>query len=347
MSKTYSELQQLFPVLRKTYSYMAGQQKAWVDFYSAKLPDSLCYAACGSGHCLNHSAESSVRMRLGKAAWSVPGGDLYLNFDSYKKALANALLVTPSRSGSTSEVVAAVKRAKQAGDIRALSISLVAGAPLSSLADYALEMPWAFNAAVCQTSSIQSLYLANLMLVAQLAGDDALLDEIDRMIDRGEAYTRANEDAIRRVAEKPWDYAVLLADGEAYGLAMEGAMAFAEIAQMKANAYHLLDVRHGPAVLLDERTMVLVQVNPEGFALQQQLVCDLKRRGAVVVAFSAQALPLEGADLHVVFGMPIQQAASAMPFLYVAQALSLFRAEATGVDPDSPTGLSAWIELDI
>ena len=37
-------------------------------------------------------------------------------------------------------------------------------------------------------------------------------------------------------------------------IASEGALAFKEIARIPSISYHLLDVRHGPMVLIDDKT---------------------------------------------------------------------------------------------
>ena len=344
MSKTYTEAAAQFSMMKETLAFLRSREREWLNFYQRCDPSSLCFMACGSSYCICNSAERVARMLLHKPSWSVTGGDMFLN-ESYLPLLANALMIAPSRSGSTSEAVAAARRAKEAGAALAV-ITLNENTPLSELADYRIEMPWANNHVICQTSCVQNLYLANLILMLQLSGDKGVMPQIEAMIEKGGAFIAANEEAIRAVARRDWNYAVLLADERAYGLALEGAMAFAEIANIKAHAYHVLDMRHGPIVLLDDKTLVLMLSAPEGLAHRQNLIDDMKKRGATVVTFSAEPLPIR-ADLCVSFGAAMDLEVAAMPMLFVAQALSCFKSEAAGRDPDEPNDLPPWIELTI
>ncbi|MCL2742161.1 MAG: hypothetical protein FWE70_08705, partial [Oscillospiraceae bacterium] len=79
--------------------------------------------------------------------------------------------------------------------------------------------------------------------------------------------------------------------------------------------------------------------------LQAALLRDLKAKGATVVAFCAWDADAPHADLCVRVPRRADPVAYGIPFIFVPQAIALYKAAATGVDPDRPEGLSPWIKL--
>jgi fructoselysine-6-P-deglycase FrlB-like protein len=138
----------------------------------------------------------------------------------------------------------------------------------------------------------------------------------------------------------PWTHCVVLADAELEGLAEEGSLAFKEICQLPSNYYHFLDVRHGPMVLLGEKTLVLAMLGAKN-ELEFKLLQDIKIKKAETAAFSD--VPVDYARL--VYGRPLSHIARGIPFIILCQMVSYKKSLKTGVDPDKPTGLEAWISL--
>src|SRR5690606_30131103 len=136
---------------------------------------------CGSGYYLCQSATVSANMRLHLPSYVIPSGDLWVNFAHYAKMLEGTLIVAPSRSGGTTEVLKAVKKAKKVG-IPVLAVIAKTDSKLAELADLALEIPWAFDESVCQTRNVTNFYMVNLMLLALWANDRGLLEEIKKTL---------------------------------------------------------------------------------------------------------------------------------------------------------------------
>ena len=164
-----------------------------------------------------------------------------------------------------------------------------------------------------------------------------ILDRIDTVMGRRELPLA------RQLAEKDWDHVVVLADAEAAGVMEEGALAFKEICCLNSNFYNLLDVRHGPVVMIDERTFVFAFLESAG-QTEQALLDDLRKRAGYVVSFGPFAAA-EGEDTHFDTGEITDPVAAAIPALYLLQNVALYKALKRGVDPDRPNGLSAWIRL--
>jgi len=137
---------------------------------------------------------------------------------------------------------------------------------------------------------------------------------------------------------------VVLADGEADGLAEEGALAFKEISQLPSNYYHLLDARHGPMVLFGARTLVLAALRTPVDARERALIADIVARGAAVVCFSNLPCDIPGAECFAL-GEDVGAAAGGLGLLALCQLASLYKSAHTGCNPDLPDGLSPWISI--
>ncbi|WP_018750247.1 SIS domain-containing protein [Paenibacillus sanguinis] len=347
MSLTYSEIKSQYQALQQTYDYMLSRRAELTAFIQSQKVKSVTFVGCGSSYCLSEAAAFSVRLRTGMPAIALAAGDLMLHATRYRPLLDGTLLIAPSRSGSTSEVVEALRQVQAIEQIPVLAISCVEHSPLSQAADCALELPWAFDHSVCQTRTVTNLYAVNLLLAAFLAGDEALITDLQTAIQQGEAYMARIEEGIRRTSNFAWNNAVVLADGELQGLAAEGAIALTEIAKTQAHAYHLLDVRHGPMVTIGRDTLVIAALSDSDAGHQRNLMQHLKDRGATVIAFAdrADVLPHDLVDLAITTDQPLDAAVRGIPFIFIPQIAALSSAERHGINPDQPDGLMAWVKL--
>ncbi|RAP75993.1 SIS domain-containing protein [Paenibacillus montanisoli] len=347
MSLTYSEIKSQYAALQQTYDYMLSNRTAITEFVRSQGKSSVAFIGCGSSYTLSVSAAFSFRLRAGLPASALAGGDLLLNADAYAPLLRDTLLAAPSRSGSTSEIVEAVRLLKSQGEAPLLALSCVADSALAEIADFALTLPWAFDHSVCQTRTVTNLFAANLMLAAFLGNDEAVIADIGKAIADGDAYMSRVESSIRQVSDYAWTNAVILADGELNGLAAEGAIALTEIAKVQAHAYHVLDVRHGPMVTVGPDTLVIAHLTNRGAEHQRKLMQDIRARGAKVIAFGDASVTIAQSDVDLAItaesqlSLPVQ----GIPFLFIPQIVALCSAERQGFNPDQPEGLTAWVKL--
>lgn len=345
MYLTEQEIYDQYKALRKTYDYLLTRSDEILDLVERVQPKSLTFIGAGSGYCLCRSGETSTKIRLGLPANALAAGDLLLNFSHYQKMLDGTLIIAPSRSGGTSEVVLAAEKAKEIG-VPTLGIAAKKDAPLGAIAELTLEIPWAFDNSVCQTRTVTNLYAANLILIAIIAKDDALLAEIDQWIDAGEDFMAKYTPLTQEVAKGEWENVVVLGDSELDGIASEAAIAFVEIPQTPANYYHVLDVRHGPMVLVNEKTLVVMACSPTDLELQKGLVRDIQERGAKVVTISGPVTETWGANWEVYTESFQNFAVMGIPFIFIPQAIAFYKALERGLNPDLPAGLSPMISLD-
>ncbi len=342
MSITHDEIMATPASLRKTADYLADRRDDIVQFFSGQR-DRVIFIGCGSSYCLAKSAARMMTLHGGIPAFAFAAGDVMLHPDTYRAVFQNAVVVTISRSGSTSEVVFALDAMQSRSAFATLTLNCVANSPLSTRGDLALDMPWAFDASVCQTRCVSCLYYAVASLAALVGDKPHLTAELADAAGRLDAFIRDNGDTFAAVASGPWTNAVVLADAEISGLSEEGALAYREICQLPGIFFNVLDCRHGPMVLFDSETLVVLQLTGGGDH-ERNLVRDALAKGCRVVAVSDTAVEFEGATV-IVTGNTGDQMARGVYFILVNQFISLNKASATGANPDQPDGLSPWIKL--
>ncbi len=345
MYLTRKEIFGQYEALRKTYDYILGKRQQIKAVFEQHKPKSLTFIGCGSGYTLCHSGEVSTKFHLGLPANAIAAGDLLVNFEQYSGLLKDTMIIAASRSGGTSEVVLSVEKANEMG-VPTIGIPAKLDSPLGALAELSLEIPWAFDESVCQTRTVTNFYTAQLLFIAILAENEGLIEEIDQAVARGEQYMAQYSALAEQIAAEDWNKVVILADAELEGIATEAALAFAEIPQLPANYYHVLDVRHGPMVLIDKKTLVVVAVSPEETKLQSDLIRDLRGTQAKVISISMEGQKELGADWEVTIPQYDNFAVMGIPFIFIPQAVAFHKAINRGLNPDKPGDLQPWIDLE-
>lgn len=346
MFKTGKEILDQYNALEKTYNYMLEMKPPIREFINSTHLKSVTFIGCGSSYSLCKSAEISCKLRTEFTANSLAAGDLLVNFSTYEKLLKDTLLIVPSRSGSTSEVVLSVEMAKARCNTPCVSVSAKENTKLGEISELSIELPWAFDESVCQTRTVTNLYMANLMFIGMIGNDRELIEELDEAVKAGNKHIKDTEIIAKEVTDsKEWENVIVLADSELAGIAEEGALAFNEICQLPSNYYHVLDVRHGPMVLINKRTLVIIACSPLDESYQRDLVKDLKAKGATVVTISAKEANIWGSDYNVAVPEYKNFGVNGVPFILVPQLLSYLKALKLGINPDEPTGLNSWIKL--
>ncbi|MCL2828659.1 MAG: SIS domain-containing protein [Oscillospiraceae bacterium] len=342
MDLTYKEMLDTWNALEKTTTYL---EERWGDI-DAFLRDKsrFVFIGCGSSYSIAKSMAAICNMSSGVPAIALAAGDVLLHAERYKKAVDNACVVVVSRSGRTSELMLALDGLKAHGCRIAVAALVCADdTPLGAKSDLVLSTPWAFDESVCQTRCVTNFYFIAAYVAAKITDNQADLAELQLVLREGPGYMAQAEILAKKLAPGQWDHAVVLADGELEGLAEEGSLVFKEVCQLPSNYYHLLDVRHGPMVLVGEKSLALVALGTTD-ELEYNLLRDLRKKGAEVVAFSDVHVELEDI-IFSCFGRPLSHTVRGIPFIVLCQMIAYYKAKVVGADPDQPTGLSPWIAL--
>jgi len=345
MGFTLNEIKGQYKALGQSIALMRREQDAIRLFFEHTTPRKIVFTGCGSSFSLCCSVRSIASTRLDIPVYALASGDLWLNCESYAPLLKDALVVSLSRSGRTSELINAYKAVKALNlGTRFLSILCAEETPLEELSDMTLRFPWAFDQSVCQTRCVANLYAAGAMLIGVVSGDEKIALGFERVAALGEAFQGGADGRLRALAGMDWTHAVVLGDGPFDGLAEEGALAFKEICQLPSNYYHLLDVRHGPMVLIGEKTLVLAMVKSPACRHEQALIQDAVYKGARVITYANLPLAMPGTE-NFSLGEEVGPVAGGLGLVALCQLISYYKACELGCNPDLPDGLDPWIEI--
>ena len=345
MYKTQEEILAQPVALEKTLSYFNDNKAQIEGFIQSQKFNKVVFLGCGSSYQLGKSAAFVLTELTGIQTAAIAGGDLMINFPKYTKLLENSMVVTVSRSGTTSEIINAIKKMRKEYSTPVISITMKENSELKGISDLTIELPWAFDESVCQTRNVTNMYAAEMLLNAIWCKNDKLYNEIAKTISTQKSFIELYENDISNLASLKHTNFVVLADAELEGIAEEGALAFKEICQLQSNYYHLLDVRHGPIVLITEKTLVIAVLNPLDEQYQKDLIKDIKAKGATVITISNKKENIWGSDYNVTIGASNEFITWGIPFIFVPQILSFALALINGTNPDFPDGLNPYISL--
>ena len=336
------EIENQFISIKKTAEYIADMRNEIQQFFQNETK--IIFIGSGSSYFLSQSAAAVFRINnLGFDTSYIAAGDLMMNFEKYESMIKGSVVVCLTRSGSTSEIIKSLELLGNI-DCKKMAICAKKNAPASEYCELNLEIEWAFDESVCQTQTVSNLYSACLAVCAVLKDDNAVIEELRSLVQYKEDFDAKYKNALIKIgASERWDSAVTLADCECAGLFMEAALAFLEICQNKSSFYHVLDVRHGPIVMIDEKTLVFVLVNSNDKEYRKLLV-DLKKKGAFCITAGMFSDEIDG-DLHLELPKLSSFSVSAILGLYAIHIITLNKALSKGINPDKPDGLSPWIKL--
>lgn len=343
--KTSSDILTQYDAVAQTYEHVLGKASEIRSFFVEHSLKKMIFLACGSGFCVSQSAAHSANLR-GIPATALPAGDLLLNFKSYEELLKDSVIVAPSRSGSSSELIKVLEQTGKMG-IPCLALSGTEDSPLSKLADLTLTTPWVLEKAVCQTKTVVSLYVFNLMSVA-IASDktEELFRELKTGIDFAQKTAgQWHKKLVPIISSGEIQNIFNLADSEAWGIADEGTMAIKEMSLVESYTYHLLDVRHGPIVMITDKSLVFILLSSAEKDIQSAFVKDIKAKGARIVTCGPGNLNTGIADLHLELPHFDNQAVYGLQFILPSQLTAVYRSAMRGLNPDAPTNLTPWIRL--
>ncbi len=339
----FHEIQHQYDAIEQCVRYLDEKIDALRTFLAEISFQYVLFLGSGSSFSVAKSMADAVNMRFGRPACAVNAGDAAVHADRYKILARQALIVPISRSGQTSELLLALRALRKcSADFHILSVSCAEGSPLSKSGDFSLEMPWCFDRSVCQTRTVSCLYFSAMYLFARLSDDAVLVEQLSRFSRIGSACMKENLRRREHIAKGNWTHAVILADAELHGLAEEAALAFKEICQVQSSCFHVLDVRHGPIVLIGKDTLVIACITAS--TLEKDLIGDLIARQATILTCTDLPLSIEGAQ-NLSAGTKLDPIVCGLIMIAACQMIAFFKSAVTGTDPDHPQGLDAWIRL--
>jgi glutamine---fructose-6-phosphate transaminase (isomerizing) len=193
-----------------------------------------------------------------------------------------------SRSGETTETVAAAKQSLERGE-HVIGITCEKNSSLTRACTYCVYAPTHPLEDIVMTTSASLMLLVGLAL----AGSRITIEQIDRAQQVLE-HSRLRFDSL----VKGRTHFVYLGGGSLYGIANEGALKLMEMSLSFSQAYHPLEYRHGPISLIDEHSLAVMLYQSDAKE-ESKLVHELQYKGAGVIGVGGPgdlSLEIEIAD---------------------------------------------------
>lgn len=308
-------------------------------------PGEVVFVACGSSYWLSLAGARTLQLQTGRRTTAVKAGDVVMNPREYSSVYQNPILICPSRSGRTAEQIEAIKIMRNAyGNIPVFSIVEYDETELEIISDLTIRLPWANEKTVCQTRSYSCLYLSVVLIAALLSEHKGLLDGMKSYLKATPALYQKGGKALEKIVEsfKDFDYLISLGSGRQYGVAIEGAYIGIEMAQLKANYYSVLELRHGPIVTVGKGTLVAILSNGEARSLEESMAADVRRHGGKVLAVMGNGGFANADWLFETGDYPTE--AVALHYIFLLQAFACLQAVRLSLNPDSPGDLVPYIK---
>ncbi|MBF9032809.1 SIS domain-containing protein [Rhodobacterales bacterium HKCCE2091] len=266
---------------------------------------------------------------VGPSVASVYGASLRLD---------RGLCLAVSQSGQSPDIVAMTRAAGEGGAMT-LAVTNDAGSRLAAAADVVLDLHAGPELSVVATKSFVNSVLAGLWLLAETAGDAALLRAIAALPERLAEATALDWSAAAGPLTAAAPYT--LGRGPAWAISNEAALKLKETCLIHGESYSSAEVLHGPVSIVGEGFPVLAFAAADAAEAGVAEVADeLASKGATVFATTpkvrkATALPAART------GHPLTDPLALIVTFY---GLIEGMAVSMGIDPDQPRHLKKVTE---
>jgi glutamine---fructose-6-phosphate transaminase (isomerizing) len=260
-------------------------------------------------------------------------------------SLAGALVVGISQSGQSPDIVGVVAEGRRQGR-PTLAITNDPASPLAQAAGHLIALHTGPERAVAATKTYTASLGALALFSALLAGDQERLDQLGRVPALIESTLAGLQPLMARVERYRYmSHCAVIGRGYNYSTAFEVALKIKELTRTVAEPYSSADFRHGPvAMVRDGFPVILIAPSGQVFADLEALVSELRQLDSELLVISDQAALLEQAHLALPLPSGCPEDLSPLVAVIPGQLFSHALAEAKGLDPYHPEGLTKVTE---
>jgi glucosamine--fructose-6-phosphate aminotransferase (isomerizing) len=286
----------------------------------------MVFVGCGTSYNLALSL-AALANATGRAAIAVPGAEWVNGPQNFWPRWRRAHVVALSRSGETTETIAAAKATRAAGGF-VTGVTMEKDSALAKNCDRALIAETHPAEGIVMTSSASLMLLLGIQLLGHKVPVE-LVDTAHRLLQRFDEKLPA------LIAGR--SHFVFLGASHLYGVGLEGALKLMEMSQIFTQAFHPLEYRHGPISLVDERTAVVMLHSADRREAEIKLVGELQEKGARVIAF--------GGPGDASFAVDCDPALMGLACLPALQLLGERAAQSRNIDTIAPRHLTKVVTL--
>ena len=306
----------------------------------------VVFVGCGSPYYLELTCAAVYRKLTGNWAIALPASEVLLNLEYALPGNATPLVVAVSRSGETSELIAACRLLKEQRGSKIMAITVSTGTTLERLADVTVFIPNAVEISMAQTRSFSAMLLTTLAAVAVGADNQALWQELQTLPSQAKPLLDRIAQPIADLVGRGFERLFFLGSGLRHGLAHEGSLKMKEMSLTNSEPFHFLEFRHGPQSMVDQTTLVVGLVSEHAATAETKVLREMLEIGGTVLAMG----PTVGESpdpryITVPVGDGLSEIAQLALYMPVLQLLAYNQSIRKGLNCDNPRNLRAWIKL--
>ena len=264
----------------------------------------------------------------------------------------------PQTLGETLDTLEALKRAKELGHERTLSLCNVRESAIPRASRFVLYTRAGMEIGVASTkafttqlAALHTLALAIAKSCGRLdrAGEAAAIEQL-RFVPGSIQHALNLEPQIQAWAERfaAKENALFLGRGVHYPIALEGALKLKEISYIHAEAYAAGELKHGPLALVDE-SMPVVVIAPNDTLLEKvkSNMQEVRARGGELFVFAdLDSHFAESEGVHVIRTPRYLGQLSPIVHAIPVQLLAYHTALKRGTDVDKPRNLAKSVTVE-
>jgi glutamine---fructose-6-phosphate transaminase (isomerizing) len=343
---TQSEIMSQPSVWASTLEAFPQQFEALKALWQKNDFDRVIFSGCGSTYYLSWVGASLFQSLTGILAQAYPASEIALSPDVVFIPNTNTLFITVSRSGETTETLEAVKMFREKTGNPVVTITCYGESQLAKMADVVLLTEAAQEESLAQTRSFSSMLIVVEAIAGLLGGKT---DSLNPLVPTVQRLINEYDSLARQLGEnKEFERFFFLGSGFVHGIAQEAMLKLKEMSFSYSEAFHMLEFRHGPMSMINEKSLVIGLITEEAHQQEAAVLRQMKDRGAQVLAVAEEDYGLNLAEwthfVELQSGLPLW--VRPVAYLPVLQLLAYYRAMSCGKNPDQPENLVSVIVLD-
>jgi glucosamine--fructose-6-phosphate aminotransferase (isomerizing) len=314
----------------------------------ARGREEVLFTGCGSGLNAAEAIAPAFQRSTGIRARAVPAAELVFFAETVLVPDSRALVVLISRSGATTETLLAGEEARRR-DLPTLALTCRPDSPLARQSTEAIVLEPAGERSVTTTQSLTSMVLSGQLTAGILSGSAEYLGQLRRLPElagaRMQRFHRLGREVGEQAAIRKFAF---VGSGSLRGLAREAQLKIKEMVLLPADAYPLLDYRHGPKSNVDPGMLVTVLSTDRTRVVEDELMAEMKAlQGRLLFIGQKADTPIAAsADYVVELESGLGDFARDVLCLVPLHFLAWYKSLAEGLSPSTPKNLSYWVRTE-
>jgi glucosamine--fructose-6-phosphate aminotransferase (isomerizing) len=347
---TYREIVRQQAGWKSAIEALAGKRQEYKEILKQFSNRCWIFSGCGTSFYLAQTASVLFELLTGIRSRAVPASEILMFPNLIFNKSDRYIVISMSRSGTTTETVKAAEKARNDFDIPTLAISCNSHSPLNTDSTFCLAFPFEKESSVVMTGSFTTMLISVLYLASLAGKENPFVDQIDKIAEASHQVMVDNEALVKQIIEKNhYNDFVFLGQGPLLGIANEAALKMQEMAISVSLSYHSLEYRHGPMSTASDQSLITILCCEPAEKHEVQLARDLRKLGPKIFVLTGSKNGFINSDIDFAIRVPAQLGDTFKPLLYmpILQLLAYYRAISNGINPDKPKNLSQVVELEM